>query len=112
MTRTTQVEVHPPKWQWRLVVTIVLLLVFSGAQWGYSVVQGPIEGSLAVQQAEDDAESYMVGKAAATANVYGILVTAEVLLLLLVWVPYLLAGIRYFKAVEEAPNSGAQRRDL
>lgn len=99
--RTTSVEVKPPKLKSRIVWSVVVVLLCMGLQWGYGVVQGPVEGSLAVQQAGDDAEAYMVGKAAATANIPGIIRIGEVLVLATMWGTYALQAGRYAAAKDE-----------
>lgn len=101
MTRTQSVEVHMPRWQWCTVCTVLVVLIAWGVLTAYSVVQGPFEARMAVEQLKDNAEAYAVARGWAAANLSDVVRYVSVGILALVWGPYIAGMIRYGMARRE-----------
>lgn len=97
----------PPAWRLRAFLTVCLVTVTVFATEIYQAVQGPLESELAAKQMENDATSYAIGSGIARADIIGYAWLASVLLLLLLWIPYVVGLLRYLsapKAEELAPR--------
>jgi len=94
MGRYANVQVFAPDWKWRAVLTVVILAL----AWGLSRVamslQGPIGGSLAVDQVTGGDEEYVRMKLFTAADWPGVIFWGGAVLAGLLWVHY---GVRMWK---------------
>jgi len=82
-----------PKWKWRAVVSVFVVLVVFIFNRIYEAMRGPIEGAAAVGQLSDNAAEYALAREVATGNLIPSVVGwCALAVLLLVWGSY---GLQY-----------------
>ena len=101
MTRSEVVQVHMPSWLWRTVLTVLVLLLGWIITYAYGAVQGPLEAHTAVQQLQDDPQSYAIARTWAAANLQGVVSWIEIACIGLLWGSYAIGAIRYAYAQQE-----------
>ena len=94
------VPVRCPAWGWRLFATAILFLSMLVANQAYKAVGGATEGELAVKQLSEDPQERAIGRAAAQANLPGLVWAIAGGGLLAVWVPYAYGLVRYTMAID------------
>lgn len=105
MVRMQTVPVQPPRWMLRSVISMLLIVVFSSARIAYQAIQGPIEASVAARQLEDGVEGYVVGSTVATSSIPFAISLGMILLLLVIWVPFVVKWVRYMQLPESSEQS-------
>lgn len=101
MSRFTQKEVRMPGFRWRMVLTILLILVCVSLRFAYETVQGPLEAQAAVQQLQDSKEAYTISRAWAASNIPGAVSAVTALLVGVLWGHFFMKMVRYQVASKE-----------
>lgn len=92
---------RPPKAGWRVAATLAVLVLCGVSVRVVSLLQGPVEGPLAVRQIEDDAVDYTVGRAVAVANIPGWIEYISGFVVVALWVAYVLQYSHYWRQLAE-----------
>lgn len=101
MTRVEQVEVRKPSWKWRLMVSLLIIVVSGTLQFAYGSVQGPLESAAAVQQLEDSAEAYAVARTWAASDITGAIKWIARAFLACIWISYVYGLAKYDTAKKQ-----------
>jgi hypothetical protein len=88
--------------RWRVVFTVLLGLTWLLARAIFGAIQGPVEGSLAVAQVQDDIAGYSFAHAVANGLLPSLLNWSVSIVLALVWVTYFLGAKKTAKAASTA----------
>jgi hypothetical protein len=76
--------------KWRIIVSILTILIGLSTYYVFEKYQGSIEGSIAVTQLEDTATSVALARAIAEDNpILGAIVAGCMVVLCLVWIPHI-----------------------
>jgi hypothetical protein len=79
---------QPPRAGWRVAVTVAVLLLCGVSVRVVSIVQGPLQGTLAVRQVEDDPVDYSVGRAATVVDIPAAIEVVSLIIVAAVWIPF------------------------
>jgi len=101
MTRTETVEVRLPKWQWRFLATILVIVVGAVASGLYGSIQAPYEARIAAQQLQDNPEAYAATRTWAAVNLLDVIRGIMTVAIAGIWIPFALKVRRYYKAKQE-----------
>ena len=84
------IERRRPRAGWRLAATLAVVVLCGVSVRAISLIQGPVEGPLAVRQLEDNPVDYSLGRAVAVANLPGWIEAVAAFTVVALWVTYLL----------------------
>jgi len=82
-------------WKWRLIMTVIIILLCWNAILIYRVIQGPIESEIAVKQLEDSNLIYASSRAIVIQIIPRIISSIAILALFIIWVPFAIKRIYY-----------------
>lgn len=96
---------RPPRAGWRVAATLVVLVLCGVSVRVVSLLQGPVEGPLAVRQIEDDTIDYSIGRAVAVANIPGWIETMSAIIVLAVWISFVVQYSHHRRQTAEAEGA-------
>ena len=98
--------IQHPRVGWRIAATLALLLFCSVSVRVVSLLQGPVQGPLAVRQIEDNATDYALGHAAAVIDVPTIIEFLSFGVVVAVWISFVWLYVQYRRRLAGNQQAG------